>query len=289
MGWVCSTSTKVDAAWEYSKRVCRCLYLPMPTPAQHQELAAQVNFDPDVFSIIEAESPTFIKKLELVQYWYEDEESAARVNEALPDTVQIQRNVDLNRRGSDRFMKLQLDGVFFEIDSPAQIPVVAKLRALLPAGYLSITLDFKRRQQLLGEDWRVSMESTKERSLIGIVKLTDHYQLLSFFGTGAGNYGLGNDDIEKKLREWEKLCELEILGGSGDTLILAFKTLPEDLLAFAEDMYAFCPDLIDQGYIGPPLGEGATQDEFFRAMDEQTAEDLADYLERNKFVKFWWD
>lgn len=254
---------------------------------QKQELAAQVGFELEIFAAIEAESPTLLQKLELVQYWYEDE--SEQPEQDLPATVHIQRNVELEGTGGSRFTELQLEGVFFELPTPNPQPNVLKLRASLPKGYMPITLDSKRRQQLLGEDFQEAMRNANEKSLVGIVKLDNHYQIVKFFGTGAGNYDLSNQDIINKLRDWEKLCEFEILGGGGDTLELAFKTLPDDLSAFAEDVYEFCPDLMDQGYVGPPLGEGATMEDLGRAMDEQTLEDLADYLERNKAVSFWWD
>lgn len=252
-----------------------------------QDTFAQVDFDLAVLEGIRAASPTLLKKLELVQHWYE--EDSAQPEQKLPPTVQIQRNVEVPGTGGDRFIKLQLDGVFFEVVTADPVPVVLKLRESLPSGYMPILLDYKRREQLMDEDWQSAMRNAQERSLIGVVKLDDHYQIVEFFGTGAGNYGLSNQDMIDKLREWETLCQFEILGGGGDTLVLAFKTLPEDLLAFANDVYEFCPDLMDQGYIGPLLDEGATMEEIGEAMDEQTVDDLADYLRRNKFVSFWWD
>lgn len=254
---------------------------------QIQEIAAQVDFEPEVFSIIDSESPTLLRKLELVQHWYE--EDSAQPEQDLPATVQIQRNVELEGTGGDRFIKLQLDGVFFEVDTPDAISVIRRLRSKLPKGYMSISLDYQRREELLTEDFEEALGNSGERSLIGIVKLDDHYQIVQFFGTAAGNYEISNADIMDKLRAWEKLCNFEIIGGGGDTLDLAFKTLPEDRLAFAEDVYDFCPDLMDQGYVGPPLDAGATMEDFAEAMDEQTTEDLAEFLERNMAVGFWWD
>ncbi|MEM9541046.1 MAG: DUF4253 domain-containing protein [Cyanobacteria bacterium P01_E01_bin.42] len=254
---------------------------------QVREIAALVDFDLDIFPAIAAESPTLLQKLELVQYWYEDE--SEQPEKEFPPTVQIERNVGLEGTGGSRFIKLQLNGVFFEVLTPNTTPIILKFRTSLPKGYMAIALNYRRRKQLLGEDLLNALRNAKERSLIGIVKLNDHYQIVKFFGTSAGNYDMGNQDIIDKLREWEKRCDFAIIGGGGDTLELAFKTLPEDLLAFAEEVDEFCPDLMGQGYIGPPLEEGATMEDFSRAMDEQNLEDLADYLDRNKEVHFWWD
>lgn len=254
---------------------------------QIQKIATQANLEPDICPIINSESPVFLKKLELIQYWYEEE--SAQLEQDMPANVQIQRNVELDERCGSRFIKLQLDGIFFEVDTPDAIAVVLRLRSKLPKGYMPIMLDFQRRQELLKEDFEEALQNAKKRSLIGVVKLDDHYQIVQFFGTAGGNYDLSNSEIIDKLRDWEKLCEFEIIGGGEDTLDLAFRTLPKDRLAFVEDIYNFCPDLLSQGYVGPPLGEGATLEDYAEAMDKQTVEDLADYVERNMAVGFWWD
>ncbi|KAI9133139.1 hypothetical protein [Acaryochloris sp. CCMEE 5410] len=116
-----------------------------------QEVATQIDFEPGIFSIIGSESPTLLKKLELIQYWYE--EVFAQLEQNLPPTVQIQKNVELEGTGSDRFIKLQLDGVFFEVNTPDAISVILRLRSKLPKGYMPITLDFQRREELLKEDF----------------------------------------------------------------------------------------------------------------------------------------
>ena len=54
-------------------------------------------------------------------------------------------------------------------------------------------------------------------------------------------------------------------------------------------MYEFCPDTIDQGYVGPLPGEGAHWEDFDEAFENQSAKDLAEYLRRNKYIFLWWD
>ena len=102
---------------------------------QQQELATQIGFELDVFSTINSESPTLVKKLDLVQYWYEDE--SAQPEQELPATVKIQRNVTLEATGDSRLIKLQLDGLFFELLTPDPVPVILRLRDSLPKGYTS--------------------------------------------------------------------------------------------------------------------------------------------------------
>jgi hypothetical protein len=60
-----------------------------------------------------------------------------------------------------------------------------------------------------------------------------------------------NDDVIARLKRWETLCSFRIVGADGDWVELEFVTLPRDLSAFAKDVYAFCPDTIDQGFYFP--------------------------------------
>ncbi|MDR9402880.1 MAG: DUF4253 domain-containing protein [Halothece sp. Uz-M2-17] len=66
--------------------------------------------------------------------------------------------------------------------------------------------------------------------------------------TDGINYDLTTEDIIKKLEEWNQQCHFSIARVSKDTIDLRFQSLPNDLDAFCQDIYEFCPDVIDQGY-----------------------------------------
>ena len=65
--------------------------------------------------------------------------------------------------------------------------------------------------------------------------------------TSAPNFDLDNGAIIAHLAQWQSLCSFNVTGAEGDTVDIEFKTLPKDMDAFVQDMYDFCPDLVDQG------------------------------------------
>jgi len=71
------------------------------------------------------------------------------------------------------------------------------------------------------------------------------------------------------LKEWEEYSSFDILGADNDWVELEFKSLPRDLKAFAEEVYDFCPDAVDQG---PGSVKGLIKD-----------------IIRTKRLFLWWD
>ncbi len=41
--------------------------------------------------------------------------------------------------------------------------------------------------------------------------------------------------------------EIDIVRAETDTVVFGLVNVPRDLAAFAEDLYKFCPDIVDQG------------------------------------------
>jgi len=104
---------------------------------------------------------------------------------------------------------------------------------------------------------------------IAILKGTDQYEILRIKQTNGINYGVENKDVIDKLKEWEELYPFEILGADFDWVEAEFKTVPEDMDSFAEEVYEFCPDVVDQG--------------------TGTVEDLAEEMRKTKRLFLWWD
>ena len=101
------------------------------------------------------------------------------------------------------------------------------------------------------------------------MKADDPYVILRAVGTNGWNYDVGPDKVVARLKEWDQRYGLVFRGIGPDWAEAEFKTQPRDMLAFAREVYAFCPDVVDQG--------------------TETVEALADEMKRDNVVYLWWD
>lgn len=83
-------------------------------------------------------------------------------------------------------------------------------------------------------------------------------------GTNGCNYDVDNEDILKKIREWHNTLEIEVLEVTHDSVTIHFKTLPADTKRFAQEIYEFCPDTVDQHF--------GLFDEIFESIEEMGEE-----------------
>jgi hypothetical protein len=93
----------------------------------------------------------------------------------------------------------------------------------------------------------VEMNAGLKIDKIGIIKGTDQYEILRIMQTAGDEYDITNEDVIEQLKEWEMISTFEIIGADSDWVEIEFKTLPKDLKAFAEAVYDFSPDTIDEG------------------------------------------
>ena len=63
----------------------------------------------------------------------------------------------------------------------------------------------------------------------------------------AGNYKMKTEDLIKKLQEYDRKYGIEIFQAETDTIRLKLLQVPLDTKKFAQDLYGFCPDIVDQG------------------------------------------
>jgi hypothetical protein len=131
----------------------------------------------------------------------------------------------------------------------------------------------------------------------------DEFKIIREQGTSAPNFGLNTDAILAELRRWKKLCSFHVEDACGDRASIEFETLPKDMDAFVKDLYAFCPDLVDQGTgCVPEMIElaneacGDISDDMKELIDGVDFEDenfgleiLKRELQREKKVTLWWD
>ena len=115
----------------------------------------------------------------------------------------------------------------------------------------------------------VEMNAGLKVDKIGILKGTDQYEILRIMHTDGDDYDISNEDVIDRLKEWEKISSFDVIGADNDWVELEFKTVPKNLKSFAEEVYDFCPDAIDQG---PGSIEGLIRD-----------------IQKTNKLFLWWD
>jgi hypothetical protein len=115
----------------------------------------------------------------------------------------------------------------------------------------------------------VEMNAGLKIEKIGILKGTDQYEIVRIMHTNGDDYDISNQDVLERLKEWEIHSPFNIIGADNDWVELEFRSLPRDLKAFAEEVYDFCPDAVDQG---PGSVEGLIKD-----------------IKKTKRLLLWWD
>lgn len=104
---------------------------------------------------------------------------------------------------------------------------------------------------------------------VAVIKGQDELDILRYRRTDGINYDLNNEDVVKKVSQWNSAFGIQVIGCSRDWLYLEFDKLPKDIAAFAKEVYEFCPDTVDQG-VG-------------------TMEKLKEVIVEMKGVWLWWD
>ncbi|WP_219838233.1 DUF4253 domain-containing protein [Paenibacillus sp. R14(2021)] len=80
-----------------------------------------------------------------------------------------------------------------------------------------------------------------------LIKSEDQYDILRSRGTDGANYDILNADVISKLQEWEKAYLFRITGAGHDWVEAKFTGKHHQLAKLADEVYAFCPDVVDQG------------------------------------------
>ena len=74
------------------------------------------------------------------------------------------------------------------------------------------------------------------------------FDVLNEKGTNGGNYDVSTDTIIEKLKQWDSNYGIEISEVEHNSLLVTFKSLPDDLVVLTNEIYEFCPDVIDQHF-----------------------------------------
>jgi hypothetical protein len=134
-------------------------------------------------------------------------------------------------------------------------------------------------------------------------RFMDKFEIVRLVGTNGANYDVRNEDIIARLRDWDEKYDLTISTVEEDTVVIHLAILPDDLEAFAHEVYEFCPDTVDQNFgcyaelieaaemTGEVLPSGVRS--LVQGVD-LSAEDyglelLKRSIERDKIICLWWD
>ncbi len=132
------------------------------------------------------------------------------------------------------------------------------LRETLPSGFVA----FIGTTRWLGEEQHEGVELVvgPGASQLDIPRLAR---------SDAANYDMGTEDLIGKLQKYDGDYGIDIFHAETDTIEFTLLNTPDDVPTFAADLYAFCPDAVDQG-----LG---------------SVEELEESVEAYGQVYLWWD
>lgn len=119
----------------------------------------------------------------------------------------------------------------------------------------------------------------------------------------GSNYGISTQKIVEKLKFWDAQYGINILDVTNDSILLEFKSLPDDLDPLAAEIYDFCPDIIDQNF-----GCMDEMVEMMEASGRELPQEIAELIEEIDFddedfgrqllkksllqsrqISLWWD
>ena len=78
--------------------------------------------------------------------------------------------------------------------------------------------------------------------------MSSPFQILRDQKTSAPGYEPTNDDVIAIVEKWHIQLGVTISEVGPDRFVIEFKSLPENLDEFAREIYAFCPNVIEQDF-----------------------------------------
>jgi hypothetical protein len=98
---------------------------------------------------------------------------------------------------------------------------------------------------------------------------SDQYDALRFMQTNGVNYDIDTDSVVALLKRWDRSHGLRLIGAGMDWVEMEILNPPAEMSALAAEVYAVCPDVVDQG--------------------AETVERLAEEMRRRRIIYLWWD
>jgi hypothetical protein len=129
-----------------------------------------------------------------------------------------------------------VDGIAVTALRDEVMPIIGKLQPqLLPHGYRAFWSE------------TCAANGSSRSEVVALLKGVDDSAIVRLQRTSGGNYGVSNAAILEKVQSWRGQCELQLVGAGGAWVAIQFTTLPDNVCAFAEEIYEFCPDSVEQG------------------------------------------
>jgi hypothetical protein len=153
------------------------------------------------------------------------------------------------------------------------------------------------RTQLLPKGYHVFLTRQSLILSLVILKTDDQFQFLRWIKTNGDNYDVTNSDVVERLRDWDSRYGIEIWEAAHDLVQMNLLSIPQDLAAFAQEVYEFCPDTVDQGT--GLVGDYENLQAYGWEIDPAEMKDLnstdrgvrllAAEIKKNSGVYLWWD
>jgi hypothetical protein len=150
------------------------------------------------------------------------------------------------------------NAVSFVIDQERAAEVLPRIRASLGPGLIAF----------LGTT-RWLVDEQHEGVEVVVAQGASQFDILRTARSNAFNCDMGTGDLIRRLRKYDREHGIDIFQAETDTIQFRLKAMPADPAGFARDLYAFCPDTVDQG-----VGSVAALEAEFT---------------RKKTVFLWWD
>lgn len=190
-----------------------------------------------------------------------EEERALAIKVGFPEAVLLEAKrhavepiIQLNGTDED-FDSVPVNGVAIAVSGDKARGALDALRsALAPQGYFA---------------FRYESHFGYGPDKLAILKTTDQFDALRTMKTNGVNYDIAPAQVIERLLDWHRRYGLAIYGAGMDFIEATFIEQPHDMRAFAEEVYEFCPDVVDQG--------------------AESVEALAEEMKRENTLYLWWD
>ena len=93
----------------------------------------------------------------------------------------------------------------------------------------------------------IEVNSVRKTDKIGIIRGADQFQILSIMHTNGDDEDVTHEAVVGRLKAWTKRCSFEIIGAENDWVEIEFRIMPQDVKAFAEEVYDFSPATVNDG------------------------------------------